>query len=139
MSKGHRPSFGHSPLAVLSVFALIGAILVQLSTGLFSVDVDGLESGPLALLVSFDTGREIADIHELNFNILLGLIALHIIAIITCRFLLKDKLVEPMVKGSRPAKDFGTADKPDIRVQPVRLIIAILAAVAGVYIIINVG
>jgi MFS-type transporter involved in bile tolerance (Atg22 family) len=68
--------------------------------------VDGLESGPLAALVSFETGRLAAEIHEISFNVLLALIALHIAAIVTYLFFFKDNLVRPMVIGLRPQADF---------------------------------
>ena len=74
-------TFGHSPLAVLSVFALLIVLVAQVTTGLFSVDVDGLESGPLAIMVSFETGRQFAEVHEFNFNLMAALIVLHIVAI----------------------------------------------------------
>ena len=75
--------FGHNPMGTLSVIAILAALFVQVGTGLFAVDVDGLESGPLATLVSFEAGRQAAEIHEVSFNILLGLIGLHVAAIVT--------------------------------------------------------
>ena len=104
----YRPSFGHSPLAVLSVFALLLALVTQIGSGLFSVDVDGLESGPLATLISFETGRQFAEVHEFNFNLLAGLIGLHIIAIAIYHVALKENLVRPMVTGRRARSDFST-------------------------------
>ncbi|MGB5485555.1 cytochrome b/b6 domain-containing protein [Parasphingorhabdus sp.] len=117
-------TFGHSPLAVLSVFALLGALTTQVATGLFSVDVDGLESGPLAVLVSFETGRWLADIHEFNFNLLAGLIGLHIAAIAAYQFVLKEKLAGAMVTGRRSRTDFDAGKLPDNRLRLVRFIAA---------------
>lgn len=110
----HKPVFGHGPLGILSVFALLAALSVQVGTGLFSVDVDGLESGPLAIWVSFSTGRDIADFHELNFDILSTLISLHVVAILVYQFILKDNLVPPMVTGKRPKSDFAASTVPTI-------------------------
>ena len=67
---------GHNPLGALSVLALLGLLLMQIVLGLFAVDVDGIESGPLSLYVSFETGRACAEWHEVVFNALLALIAL---------------------------------------------------------------
>src|SRR5688572_22217569 len=47
---------GHTPLGGWSVVALLLAMIVQVSLGLFATDIDGIESGPLSHLVSFDTG-----------------------------------------------------------------------------------
>lgn len=44
LSGGHKASAGHNPLGTLSVFAILVALCTQVGTGLFAVDVDGLES-----------------------------------------------------------------------------------------------
>ncbi len=137
--KAHRASFGHSPLAVLSVFALLGALTIQVTTGLFSVDVDGLESGPLAVLVSFETGRQFADIHELNFNLLAALIALHVAAITFYHFVLKEKLVRPMITGRRSRVDFSDAQLPETRLRVLPMLSAALVSFACVMAISNFG
>lgn len=138
-SGAHMPAFGHGPLGVLSVFALLLGISIQVSTGLFAVDVDGLESGPLAVLISFDLGRELAEIHELNFNILSGLILLHIAAILFYRFRLRDHLVKPMVTGKRAAADFGSQELPENRMRLVPLLIAVILTAASVYAVLEAG
>src|ERR1700726_3554826 len=56
-SKARHVTPGHNPLGALSVLALLGLLLAQVTLGLFSVDVDGIESGPLSHWVSFETGR----------------------------------------------------------------------------------
>lgn len=91
-------AIGHNPLGSLSVIALLGAVSVQVGLGLFSTDNDGLMEGPLAGLVSLDMTETLTDLHESWFNVLLGLIGLHIAAILI--YFLKGKnLVGPMVKG----------------------------------------
>ena len=42
---------GHNPLGGWSVAAMLLALMVQVGLGLFSVDQDGFESGPLAKYV----------------------------------------------------------------------------------------
>ncbi len=135
IARRNGPSFGHSPIGSLAVFALLAALSIQVGTGLFSVDVDGLESGPLAILISFKTGREIADFHELNFNILVALIALHIIAVAIYRFVLKDDLVRPMVTGRRGDVEAVSA----VKVRPMALIASVMIVAASLYAVINAG
>ncbi|MDQ2860242.1 MAG: cytochrome b/b6 domain-containing protein [Pseudomonadota bacterium] len=72
---------GHNPLGGWSVVAMLAALAVQIGLGLFSVDEDGFEAGPLSKFISFDASRAIARIHHLAFYILLALIALHLAAI----------------------------------------------------------
>lgn len=99
---GERPSIGHNPLGALSVLAMLLALVLQVATGLFATDVDGLESGPLSFLISFETGRQQAERHELLFNIVLGLIALHLLAIMFYALVKRRNLVRPMLTGRDP-------------------------------------
>jgi cytochrome b len=94
-------SIGHNPLGALSVVALLALLAAQVSLGLFAVDVDGLESGPLSAHVSFETGRALAKLHGQVFDALLILIALHVLAI--CFYLLvkRENLVAPMITGTK--------------------------------------
>lgn len=99
------PAIGHNPMGGWSVVALIGLVAVETGLGLFAVDVDGLESGPLSRFVSFDAGRFAAHWHHWLFNALLALIGLHLAAIAFYGMIKRDNLVGPMITGSRPASD----------------------------------
>ncbi|MDY6948674.1 MAG: cytochrome b/b6 domain-containing protein [Pseudomonadota bacterium] len=100
--EAHRDA-GHNPLGGWSVAAMLVLMLVQVSIGLFVSDVDGLESGPLSHLVSFDTSRTLAEIHELVFNVILTLIGLHIVAILFYLLVKRDNLIVAMLTGRRRA------------------------------------
>lgn len=133
------PTFGHSPLAVLGVFALLLVLATQVTTGLFSVDVDGLESGPLAVLVSFETGRQLAEVHEFNFNLLVVLIGLHITAIAVYHFALKENLIAPMVTGRKPRADFSNPQLPENRLRLLPMLAAAILSLGCVIAISNFG
>ena len=92
---------GHNPLGAWSVVSLIVLLIAQVALGLFAVDVDGIESGPLSLYVSFEAGRVAAQWHEAVFNVLLGFIVLHVAAIAWYRLVRKQDLVTAMIHGSR--------------------------------------
>lgn len=96
----HREA-GHNPLGGWSVAAMLTLMLAQVVIGLFVSDVDGLESGPLSHLVSFDTSRTLADIHEIVFNAILTLIALHLVAILFYLLVKRDNLIGAMLTGRR--------------------------------------
>ena len=98
----HRDA-GHNPLGGWSVAAMIALMLAQVVIGLFVSDVDGIESGPLSHLVSFDTSRTLAGIHEIVFNVILAIIALHIAAILFYLIFKKDNLAIAMITGRRRA------------------------------------
>ncbi|MDX2276636.1 MAG: cytochrome b/b6 domain-containing protein [Hyphomonadaceae bacterium] len=90
---------GHNPLGGWAVIAMILALAVQVGLGLFAVDVDGLESGPFAVFMSFDAGRAAAELHEWTFNAFVLLIALHLCAIAFYAVVQKKNLVGPMITG----------------------------------------
>ena len=129
LTRQHAPSFGHTPLGGFSVLAMLLALIVQTGSGLFAIDVDGLDSGPLASLVSFDTGRSVADFHETSFNVLLGLIILHLVAIAVYVLILKDNILKPMITGHRPRGTFSE----QLASAQVRLWIVALAALSGFF------
>ena len=93
---------GHNPLGALSVVAMLLLLLAQVGLGLFAVDEDGLESGPLSYLVSYEASERAADLHELAFNVLLAMIALHLLAILFYAAVRRRDLVRPMITGRAP-------------------------------------
>lgn len=96
--RGKWTGVGHNPLGALSIVAMFLAISIQVGLGLISEDEDGLYTGPLYRLVSTDTSDKARDIHELWFNVILGLIVLHVATIIFYR-LRGQHLTKPMVTG----------------------------------------
>jgi cytochrome b len=96
-----RDTPGHNPLGALSVLAVLAALMVQVATGLFAVDVDGIESGPLSDRVEFDTGRLLARVHHWGFQALEVLVALHLAAIAFYLIYKRANLVGPMITGRR--------------------------------------
>lgn len=114
----HREA-GHNPLGGWSVLAMLTLMLAQVTIGLFVSDVDGIESGPLSHLVSFDTSRTLAGLHELNFNLILTLIGVHIAAIFFYLLVKRDNLVGAMLTGKRRTPHFiGMRTVPAWRVIP---------------------
>jgi cytochrome b len=92
---------GHNPLGALSILALLALMSLQVGLGLFAVDVDGLESGPLASRVSFETGRAAARLHHQIFNWLLAFIAVHIVAVLFYLLFKRENLIGAMIRGHR--------------------------------------
>ena len=103
--RGRWKGVGHTPIGALSVLVLFAAVAVQVGLGLISEDEDGIYAGPLSGLVSTDTSDKARDIHEWWFNVLLGLIVLHLAAIIFYRLRGKG-LTKAMITG-RVALDPG--------------------------------
>ena len=96
--RGRWAGIGHNPLGAVSVLVLLAAVAIQVGLGLIAEDEDGIYLGPLAGLVSTDTSDKARDIHELWFDVILALIALHLLAILYYRLRGK-KLTVPMITG----------------------------------------
>lgn len=72
ISENEQP--GHNPVGALMVLALLAAVLVQVTTGLFAPDENTFtNSGYLNHLVSDDTGLALRKIHITFFNLLAAL------------------------------------------------------------------
>ncbi|MEZ5740969.1 MAG: cytochrome b/b6 domain-containing protein [Burkholderiaceae bacterium] len=92
------PYVGHNPLGALSVVAMLAVLLTQVLSGLGSDD-EIFTTGPLAKFLSADQVALANWIHEENFNLLLGLVVLHVLAIAYYRVARGRNLVRPMVTG----------------------------------------
>jgi cytochrome b len=100
-AKSAEPVVGHNALGGWSVVALLGFLTAQVLIGLFTQDVDGLESGPLAQFVSYEIADGARYWHGLLFNVLLGLVAVHLAAILLYLVVKRDNLVGPMLTGRK--------------------------------------
>jgi cytochrome b len=100
--RGRGPvSAGHNPIGALSVLILLGLMIGQVIIGLFTQDVDGIESGPLTYLVSYETADAARHWHDVLFDVLLGFIVLHLCAIAFYAVVKRDNLVGPMLTGRK--------------------------------------
>jgi cytochrome b len=93
---------GHNPLGGLSVLAMLLMLLLHTGLGLFAADVDGLHEGPLSFLVSYDQARQASELHALAVDILLGLVGLHLAAILFHLVYKRENLTGAMVTGRGP-------------------------------------
>lgn len=98
--RGEWQQPGHNPLGALSVFALLGLIGFQATTGLFAND-DIAFNGPLYDLVGREWSNRLSGLHHLASNGLYVLIALHLGAIAFYGHVKKNNLVRPMINGWR--------------------------------------
>jgi cytochrome b len=119
------PAVGHNPLGALSVLALLGLVSLVLVLGLFATDDDGLDPGPLAHLVSYEAAEQAQELHEVAFDLLLVVIAIHVAAIFYYLLFKRDNLIGPMLTGSRR----GPEGAEPLRPAPLwRTLFAIIAA-----------
>lgn len=97
---------GHSPIAAISVLALLGLFLAQALAGLFASD-DIAFDGPLAKYVASAWVELLTSFHRLNEWVLLSLVGVHIAAILYYKYAKKINLVSAMINGD---KEWDTRD-----------------------------
>ena len=95
---------GHNPVGALSVFALLGILFVQVSTGLFADPDDYVNVGPLASMVSSETNRTATQIHNLFASVILLFVLLHVGTIAFYKCYKGENLVTPMITGWKLVK-----------------------------------
>ncbi|QUX97352.1 branched-chain alpha-keto acid dehydrogenase subunit E2 [Marinomonas sp. CT5] len=91
---------GHNPVGALMVVVLLAALSVQWGTGLFSSD-QIFWYGPFNSLVSEELASQLASIHHFLPNVLLGLVAIHVLAVLYHELCLKERLIEAMIHGRK--------------------------------------
>lgn len=124
--RGGPAGLGHNPIGGWSAALMLLLLGGQAGFGLFAQDVDGLESGPLSYLVSYDAADSAREWHHLGFDLILIVIGLHIAAILFYRLVKRDNLVTPMITGKREVE--GAVAQPKLAPAWLALVCAALAA-----------
>ncbi|MCK8786362.1 cytochrome b/b6 domain-containing protein [Roseomonas sp. NAR14] len=96
--RGPDTEIGHNAAGGWMVLVMLGLLLFQAGTGLFSND-QVFTSGPLARFVSGETSDRLSGLHARNFNLILAAVALHVLAVLAYALLRRHDLVRPMVTG----------------------------------------
>ena len=98
LARAPAHSAGHNPLGGWMVLVLLLALLFQVGSGLFAND-DVLIEGPLASLVTKAVSDQLTSWHYWNVNLLLGLAAVHILAVLYHVLFMKENLIGAMFTG----------------------------------------
>jgi cytochrome b len=137
VARGEMPLFtGHNPAGAWMILLLLTLLALQAGLGLFAND-DIFSEGPLAHLVSKETGDRLTDLHGLSFNALLAAAALHVAAALY--YLVRgENLVYPMITGRKPSMMVKTGGAPRI-VPSWHALPVLLAAASIVWAVVNIG
>ncbi|MBU3738330.1 MAG: cytochrome b [Rhodoferax sp.] len=100
-SETSPPSVGHNPLGAVSVLVLLGVLLLQVGTGLFSDD-EILSAGPLSRFLPSAWVGSVTFYHkEIGKLLLILLVVLHVAAILYYRLRRGQDLVRAMITGDK--------------------------------------
>lgn len=108
-------SIGHNPLGAASVVALLGFLLIQVASGLISDD-EIATAGPLGKFVSSSLVSNATFYHkDIGKLILIGLVVLHIGAILFYLVKKGENLVRPMIRGDKETMIVAQSSRDDAR------------------------
>jgi cytochrome b len=131
--KGEKRSYlGHNPAGTWMIIILFLGVAAQAKLGLYTLEHNDLTAGPLqrTILENETLTKQIQSWHRQGFYLLLGLIGVHVAVNLFYRLVLKDKLIEAMVTGRKPAEAY--ADQQEATGGSLALAAALLAASAGI-------
>lgn len=119
---------GHNPLGAGSVLAMLLVLLAQLGTGLVSDDEISF-TGPLNRFVASSKGLAATWYHkEVGQWLVIGLVVLHVAAILFYLLRKGDNLVRPMLTGDKQVAEATRSSRDDAAV---RILAAVLLAVCA--------
>jgi cytochrome b len=134
---------GHNPLGGAMVLALLLGLLLQVVAGLFAADTDtGLVSGPLANLAPDKWVERATTFHHFWVNMLLTLVALHVVAALLYLVWKRQNLIGAMLSGHKRLDDVVPPGKPEpaLSFASGRLALSLLVVSAAiVYFIVRLG
>ena len=134
---------GHNPVGGAMVVALLIAVLLQAGTGLFSADTDtGAVNGPLAPKVADAFVDKATAFHKFWIEIILVMVALHVLAAIVYLVWKRQNLIGAMLTGKKPRDQVVAPGEPApaLAFGSGRLALSLfVAAAAIVYFIVRLG
>ncbi len=129
--KGDWQGVAHNPLGALAIIAKLTVLILLVATGLFANDDIGFE-GPLSHLVDKGLSDRLSGWHIWMVNLLVGLVVLHVSAIIFYQLVKKNNLVLPMLTGKKQLP--GTLAASSIgSFSSLRFVVALLVAIFVVW------
>jgi cytochrome b len=127
VARRHRIAIGHNPMGGWMVVFMLLVLLAQAATGLFADD-EIATTGPLAVKVSNAMVAKLSSFHFYNSWVVIGLVAMHVIAIAIYWLAFKDDLVRPMWHGWREVET-GTVE-PGRRAVALAAVLLLVSAAA---------
>jgi cytochrome b len=99
-----KASVGHTPAGAWMILALLGMLLAQGLTGLFSND-QVYQTGPLFGYVTGQLSDRLTTLHKQIFDVLWVAILIHVSAAIFYLIVKRRNLIVPMLSGRKSRKD----------------------------------
>ncbi|MBV7485716.1 cytochrome b/b6 domain-containing protein [Bordetella sp. BOR01] len=109
--QGAAAPAGHNPLGALSVIVLLAVLGFQATSGLFASD-DIMTQGPLYARVDEAVASWFTSWHHTNEWLIIGLVVLHVLAVLWYAAVRHKRLVRPMITGNARPHDLPAGTPP---------------------------
>ena len=126
----HAVHATHNPAGGWMVAALLAALLIQCSLGLFTHD-DVMTEGPLVWRVSEDLSDVLSTLHRRGAWLVAGLAGVHILAVVAFFLARDDNLIYPMFSGTK-ALPRGIADPTAAKASTARALVLLACSAIAV-------
>lgn len=136
LKRDSKPSVGHNPMGAVVVVLMLLMVGAQAVTGLFLLDNTEIYAAPFHPSVQEATANKLMSFHEYNFNVLLGVVTLHILAIVFYAVYKRQRLVPPMITGRKSA-DYVSPEEAIPGSQLLKALIVALICAGGVYLLLK--
>jgi cytochrome b len=138
--RGHPDhTVGHNPLGAGSVFAMLLVLAAQVGTGLVSDDESSF-TGPFNRYVSNATGLAAMWYHKrVGQWLLIGLVVLHVAAIVYYRVRKQEDLVRPMLVGDKIVEHPARSSRDDALTRTAGLVLLAICGGAVAWLVIRLG
>lgn len=100
--RDYAPAPGHNPLGAWSVVVMLALVSAQAITGLFIIDNTEVYAAPFHPSVEAATAKNMAAFHFFNFDIILWVVGLHVLAVVFYLLFKGQNLIGAMFTGRKP-------------------------------------
>ena len=114
---------GHNPLGGWSVIALLALLLTMGVSGMFNSD-DLMYEGPFYYGASVEFRDTMGVVHEIAFDLLCVLVAVHLFAVLYYQLVKKVPLIQAMVKGRAEGRSASVAPVPAWRALVILMVLS---------------
>lgn len=123
---------GHNPAGGWMVVVLLLTLLLQGVSGLGTTD-DIFIDGPLVSYLSDEWISRLSDLHTTLPNLLLALVALHLLAVLLHELLHGERLIKAMLTGVKYLHPKAAQGVPESRMPVMRFLILVLIITGAAY------
>jgi cytochrome b len=129
-------SIGHNPMGAWMVVLMLLMVGAQAVTGLFLLDNTEIYPAPFNAAVEAATASKLGTFHHVNFDVLLWVIGVHVVAVLFYVFFKKQNLISAMLSGNKDA-ELVPADQAIKGSQLLKALIVAIIAGGAVYLLLE--